>query len=94
MSDQTQTEHNDKPILDRLNRIEGQVRGIRRMVEERRGCHEIIKQVAATSGALRSLGLVMMEHHLLGCVNDAVEGKMDRDVLVKQLLDVFNRVSA
>jgi CsoR family transcriptional regulator, copper-sensing transcriptional repressor len=93
MSDTIENEVHDKPIIDRINRIEGQVRGIRRMVEERRGCHDVIKQVAATAGALRSLGLVMMEHHLKDCVNDAVEGKMDRDVLVRQLLDVFNRVS-
>lgn len=86
-------ETTEKKLLDRINRIEGQVRGIRRMMEERRGCHEVIKQVAATAGALRSLGLVIMEHHLHECVDDTVTGKMAREDLVRQLLDIFNRVS-
>ncbi len=88
--------HNDpspKQLLDRISRIEGQVRGIRGMIEDRRGCHDIIKQVAATAGALRALGLVIMEHHLHECVDDTVTGKLSREELVKQLVDIFNRVS-
>lgn len=84
----------EKIVLDRIHRIEGQVKGIRRMIEERRGCYEIVKQTSATAGALRSLGAVIMEHHLYECVDRAMTGELSREQLVGQLLDVFNRVSA
>ncbi len=88
------TATSEKSILDRIHRIEGQVKGIRRMIEERRGCYEIVKQTAATAGALRSLGAVIMEQHLHECVDQAVSGELSREQLVGQLLDVFNRISA
>lgn len=83
-----------KRILDRLNRIEGQVRGIRGMVEQERGCYDIVKQVAAVNGALRSLGLLVLEHHLTDCVTDAMEGRMERDELTQRLTDLFGRLSS
>ncbi|HPO12084.1 MAG TPA: metal-sensitive transcriptional regulator [Candidatus Hydrogenedentes bacterium] len=88
------TDDTNKLILDRIHRIEGQVKGIRRMIEERRGCYEVVKQTAATAGALRSLGVVIMERHLNECIDRAISGELSREQLVGQLLDVFNRVSA
>ncbi|MFA6241876.1 MAG: metal-sensitive transcriptional regulator [Candidatus Hydrogenedentales bacterium] len=83
-----------KRILDRLNRIEGQVRGIRGMVEQERSCYDVVKQVAAVNGALRSLGLVVLEHHLQECVTDAMDGRMEREELTRRLLDLFGRLSS
>lgn len=83
-----------KPVIDRISRIEGQLRGIRSMVETERPCHEIVKQVMAAAGALRSLTLVILEHHLQECVDDAVQGQISRDELVARLLEVYSRVSA
>ncbi len=89
------TPHPDtKRILDRISRIEGQVRGLRKMVEEQRGCPEVIKQVAATAGALRSLGMVILEHHLHDCVESAAAGRISRNELIKRLVELFNRVGA
>jgi DNA-binding FrmR family transcriptional regulator len=65
-------------LAKRLNRIEGQVRGIARMVEEDRYCVDVLTQVSAVQAALDALALQMLESHLKGCVQDAVRsGKGD-----------------
>jgi DNA-binding FrmR family transcriptional regulator len=59
-------------LAKRLNRIEGQVRGIARMIEEDRYCVDILTQVAAVQSALDALARKLLEHHLHGCVAQAV----------------------
>ena len=60
-------------LVKRLNRIEGQVRGIGRMLEEDRYCVDILTQVSAVRSALDALGLELLEPHLHGCVQQAVK---------------------
>jgi DNA-binding FrmR family transcriptional regulator len=84
---------NHKMLIDRLNRIEGQVRGIRKMVENDRSCMEVIKQIAAVSGAVRGLGMVVLEDHLKGCVSDAIRSHPKNKALIDQVLTVFNKFS-
>ncbi len=55
-------------ILTRLRRIEGQVRGIARMVEEDKYCIDILTQISASTSSLRSVGLLVLEDHIRGCV--------------------------
>jgi DNA-binding FrmR family transcriptional regulator len=63
----------DKEALKkRLHRIEGQVRGIERMVDEDRYCIDILTQVGAVKTALESLGLEILEDHVAHCVRDAI----------------------
>jgi CsoR family transcriptional regulator, copper-sensing transcriptional repressor len=63
----------DKDALKkRLHRIEGQVRGLERMVDEDRYCIDILTQVAAVRTALASLGLEVLEDHVNRCVHDAL----------------------
>ncbi len=57
--------------LNRLARIEGQVRGLRRMVEQDEYCIDVLTQVSATTAALRSVALGLLEDHLSHCVVDA-----------------------
>ena len=59
-------------LAKRLNRVEGQVRGIGRMLEEDRYCVDILTQVSAVQSALDALALKLLEHHLHGCVSHAV----------------------
>jgi DNA-binding FrmR family transcriptional regulator len=59
-------------VAKRLARIEGQVRGIRRMVEERRYCIEIIQQLTAARRALDQASLQVMNGHINTCVSDAI----------------------
>jgi DNA-binding FrmR family transcriptional regulator len=63
----------DKAALrKRLHRIEGQVRGIERMVDDDRYCIDVLTQIAAVRTALESLGLRVLEDHVAHCVNDAL----------------------
>lgn len=56
----------------RLKRIEGQVRGIHRMVDEGRYCPDVLTQIASVHAALRGVGKVLMRSHLQHCVTDAL----------------------
>jgi DNA-binding FrmR family transcriptional regulator len=66
-------------LVKRLHRIEGQVRGIERMVEEERYCIDILTQISAVSTALESLAFKLLDDHVNHCVADALAAG-DRDV--------------
>lgn len=67
--------HPDKAaVLRRLRRIEGQVRGLERMVEADRYCVDVLDQVAAATRALQAVALTLVGDHLTHCVADAVAG--------------------
>jgi CsoR family transcriptional regulator, copper-sensing transcriptional repressor len=59
-------------IVNRLHRIEGQVRGVERMVEEERYCVDVLTQIAAVQTALESLSVTLLEDHVRHCVGDAL----------------------
>ena len=80
-----------KKLLDRINRIEGQIRGLRKMVEDDRDCFDVLKQIAAVGGAARSLGMVILEDHLKGCVSETLRGRGAHDELIGQVMNVFKR---
>jgi len=64
-------------VRKRLRRIEGQVRGVQRMVEDDRYCIDILGQVSAATSALQSVALLLLEEHLAHCVSDAVRAGGD-----------------
>jgi DNA-binding FrmR family transcriptional regulator len=59
-------------LLTRLNRIEGQVRGVRRMVDEEAYCIDVLTQINAIKAAIDQVGLLLLEDHIKGCVTAAV----------------------
>lgn len=59
-------------VLRRLRRVEGQVRGLQRLVEEDTYCIDVLTQVSAATKALQSVALLLMEDHLRHCVADAI----------------------
>ena len=66
-------------LLLRLKRIEGQVRGVQRMVQEERYCPEVMEQVSAVQESLRAAGRLLLRNHLQHCVTHAVRsGDTDR----------------
>jgi CsoR family transcriptional regulator, copper-sensing transcriptional repressor len=65
---------NKPKVLNRLRRIEGQVRGLERMVQEDAYCIEVLTQISAVTKALQAVALELLEDHLGHCVRDAVEG--------------------
>ena len=76
-----------KDLIHRLNRIEGQVRGIKGMVEKNAYCPDILVQVAAVNAALNSFNRVLLENHIRTCVTrDICDGKEETvDELLKTL---------
>ena len=74
----------DKELLvKRLHRIEGQVRGIERMVEEDRYCIDILTQVAAVKTALEQVGAKLLEDHVTHCVRDALASGDEQEAEAK-----------
>jgi CsoR family transcriptional regulator, copper-sensing transcriptional repressor len=84
----------DKPaLINRLHRIEGQVRGIEKMVEEDRYCIDILTQIAATTTALETVALKLLEDHVNHCVADALTSgdKSEADAKTAELLGAVQR---
>ena len=85
-------EAQQQAIVTRLNRIEGQVRGIRRMVQEPRRCIEILQQLAAAEAALNRISLAVFRFHVEKCVPEAVnKGESERRQELSELVDIFDR---
>ena len=87
--------HNDTKgdYLKRLRRIEGQARGLQRMVEEEQYCIDILTQVSAMTKALQSVALGLLDEHLSNCVVDAArEGGDEAEIKVKEASDAIARL--
>jgi DNA-binding FrmR family transcriptional regulator len=68
---------NKAAVLTRLRRVEGQVRGLQRMVEDDRYCIEVLEQISAASRALQAVALQLLDDHMAHCVADAVRAGGD-----------------
>ncbi|MGB9374303.1 MAG: metal-sensitive transcriptional regulator [Jiangellales bacterium] len=80
-------------VLSRLRKIEGQVRGLQRMVEADTYCIDVLTQVSATTKALESTALLLMNDHLSHCVAHAVaEGGEVADAKLKEASDAIARL--
>jgi CsoR family transcriptional regulator, copper-sensing transcriptional repressor len=77
-------------LIRRLRRIEGQVRGIERMIERREYCVDILQQTSALRAAVDSVALLILEDHVQGCVRTAAE-QGDADKYIEEVLDVVRR---
>lgn len=78
-----------RDAISRLRRIEGQVRGLQRMVEEGRYCADILTQVSAAHEALRGVGKLLMANHLRHCVTHAIRGD-DEDETERAYAEVLD----
>jgi DNA-binding FrmR family transcriptional regulator len=78
--------------LKRLRRIEGQVRGIQKMVEEDRYCADIMTQIASVHEALRAVGRELMRNHLRHCATKAIRaGRDEADAMYDELVEMMYR---
>ena len=79
-----------KKLINRLNRIEGQIRGIKGMVEKNAYCPDIMTQVAAVNAALNAFNKELLANHIKTCVvNDIRDG---RDDIVDELVDTLGKL--
>jgi len=86
----TVVQPNKSALLKRLNRIEGQARGIAKMVEEDRYCVDVLTQIAAIQSALDALAIQLLESHTNGCVRNAIQSG-DGDAAVEELMNLVKR---
>jgi DNA-binding FrmR family transcriptional regulator len=82
-----------RKALARLRRIEGQVRGIQRMVEEGRYCGDILVQIGSSQEALRAAGRLLMRNHLEHCIAKAIRSgdKLEAERAYEEVLDLMYR---
>ena len=85
-------DNHKKGLMDRLKRIEGQVRGIQKMIDEDRYCIDIIIQINAINAALKQVSFQLLENHTSHCVLDAIDSG-EGDAAVKELLTVMKQIS-
>ncbi len=82
--------HSDKMkanLVTRLNRIEGQIRGVRSMIEKDKYCDDVLNQIAAIQSALNGVGKLLLEGHLKSCVVERIQSG-DQDVINELLITV------
>jgi DNA-binding FrmR family transcriptional regulator len=85
--------HRKDDVLKRLRRIEGQTRGLQRMVEEDTYCIDVLTQVAAATKALQAVALGLLEDHMAHCVADAVsQGGPAADEKIREASDAIARL--
>jgi len=81
-------EETKKDVLPRLRKIEGQIKGIHKMIEKERYCIDIINQVTAAQRALDQVSLKVMRRHIESCVTNAI--KSDRgDPIIRELMETI-----
>ena len=78
-------------LLKRLSRIEGQVRGVRGMVEKEAYCTDILTQISATTAALNALSRELLDAHIRTCVADGI--REGRDEVIDELMDTLRKMS-
>ncbi len=79
-----------KSMITRLNRVEGQIRGIKKMIEAETYCDDIINQIEASRSALKSIEMMLLESHIQNCVVDQIK-EGDHEV-VNEVLATFKRM--
>ncbi len=85
--------HSDKTknnLISRLNRIEGQIRGINNLIKKDTYCDDVLNQIAAAQAALNSVGKLLLLHHLNTCVTERIQTG-DNEV-IKELMLTMNKL--
>jgi DNA-binding FrmR family transcriptional regulator len=88
----TTVQPNKQQLLNRLKRVEGQVRGIHQMVENDRYCVDILHQISAIQSAMNKVSLALLEDHTHHCVVKAIKGQ-DGESAIKELMDVMKTMT-
>lgn len=81
-------EQEKQNIMNRLKRIEGQLKGIQRMLDKDACCVDMLVQVAAVKAAVNKVGTLIFEHHAKECLNESLNSK-SRDEVIEELMKVL-----
>jgi DNA-binding FrmR family transcriptional regulator len=83
----------DKDKLQaRLRRIEGQLRGLQRMVDEDAYCIDVLTQISAVNAALRGVSVLLLDDHLRHCVRNAIKNESEGDAIVTEATEAIERL--
>lgn len=88
--DVNEHEKNKKALITRLNRIEGQVKGVKKMMEEDIYCDDVLNQISSIKAALNGLSKALLERHINTCVVDKI--KNDDTEVLDELLSTINKM--
>lgn len=83
---------NHKEILPRLKKIEGQVKGIMKMIDKEKYCIDIINQISAVKGALHKAEMIILKNHINGCITNAIKEK-DAEEKIEELMKTIDKFS-
>ncbi|MGL5311917.1 MAG: metal-sensitive transcriptional regulator [Peptostreptococcaceae bacterium] len=91
MEEKNLAQNNDKEaLIKRLKRIEGQVKGIQKMVEDDRYCVDILTQISAIRSAINKVGTIILENHMKGCVSESIkEGNSEE--MINELMKTIDK---
>lgn len=92
-SDKRKSHHSDKTksnLVSRLNRIEGQIRGVKGLIEKDTYCDDVLNQISSIQSALNGVGKLLLEHHMKSCVMERIQDG-DREV-IDELLTTMNKL--
>ena len=82
------TKENKKKAIDRLSRIEGQIKGLKKMIEEDKYCIDVISQTSSARSALKGLEDMLLEQHLSCCVVDQIKSGKEKKA-VEEIIKVY-----
>ncbi len=79
---------NKKAILRRLRRVEGQLRGLQKMVESDEYCIDLLTQISSVMAATKKIGLIILKDHVSGCVKDSLEKGKGKEKIDEMIMTV------
>jgi DNA-binding FrmR family transcriptional regulator len=81
--------HTQADVIARLKKIEGQVRGLQKMVEEAKDCRDVVTQLAAARKALDKVGFIILSHRMQECVEKAKQNGYDDKDAIEEAMELF-----
>lgn len=87
---QPRSEEEKKALIDRLHRLEGQLRGVEKMIEEDRYCGDVLIQIAAIEKALQKVGYIVLKTHLSTCVSDDI--KNEKEGVIEETMSLIENL--
>lgn len=92
-TDERRSHHSEKTkksLISRLNRIEGQVRGVKGLIEKDTYCDDVLNQISSIQSALNGVGKLLLEHHMKSCIVERIqEGESE---VIDELLTTINKL--